>query len=332
MPKNIFSEFKKPGAVQLKGFTAPFRRVVHSARDKVKTYNPGLNTETAAKGLGNISQAGGLLGLGAGIAAIASSAAAGTAFVVAVGGPQVAVTAGVVGLALLVRDAYSNRDRRHEALIPYVWSLIDDEPPAINILDGQNSAELEKAAALAIYLMKEADSQFEGMGNKLRTAELNFDNFINSYKQTISILTAQNGGKWVGDACMHEYKTKSSSLTIPERSFLDQEMRNIFGVMNKAKIDSEKMWNDACKQGNPVFEFMRRLSHVGNYFQCAHIINISIFTKLGNSQGFTNEDPLKKWMGATFYRDKLKEISDLKTMADKNYQDLDNFMTIKGIK
>lgn len=332
MPKNIFSEFKKPGAVQLKGFTAPFRRMGHSARDKVKTYSPGLNTETAAKGLGNISQVGGLMGLGAGIAAIASSAAAGTAFVVAVGGPQVAVTAGVVGLALLVRDAYSNRDRRHEALIPYVWSLIDDEPPAINILDGQNSAELEKAAALAIYLMKEADSQFEGMGNKLRTAELNFDNFIKSYKQTIDILLKKNGDKWVGETCMQAYQAKTQFLTLPERTFVDPEMREAFEIFNKAKIESEKMWNDACKQGNPVFEFMRRLSHVGNYFQCAHIINVSIFTKLGNSSGFTNEDPLKKWIGAAFYRDKLKEISDMKTMADKNYQDLDNFMTIKGIK
>jgi hypothetical protein len=46
----------------------------------------------------------------------------------------------------------------------------------------------------------------------------------------------------------------------------------------------------ANKQGNEVFEFMRRLVHVGNFLQCAGIIQEATFVSL-NAQGGGTDDP-----------------------------------------
>ncbi|APW43614.1 hypothetical protein [Rhodoferax saidenbachensis] len=283
--------------------------------------------------LNNIGQAGGLLGMGAGIAAIASSAAAGTAFVMAVGGPQVAVTAGVLGLALMLREAYSNREKQHEKLIPYVWSLIDDEPPKINIHASGQSGHLDMAANHAIYLMKEADAQFEGMGRKLSLAEGKFEKFMDSYGVAIDLLIRNDPGKnkWIGAVKMEGWTAERKKAPPAQQGFYDHHVLEALESFNQAKINSEKMWAEACKQGNPIFEFMRRLSHVGNYFQCAQIINVATYTKLGSSTRWNTTDPLLQWTGTTYYRERLKKISEMKKLAEDNYAEYELFVQRNGI-
>ncbi len=270
--------------------------------------------------------------MASGIAALASTAAAGTAFVVAVGGPQVAVTAGVLGLALMVREAYSNRDKHHEKLIPYVWSLIDDVSPRINILTSGQSGDLDSAANHALYLMKEGAAQFEGMGSKLKAAEDKFEKFMKDYFALTVALNFKKNDKWVGTILMDEWKVKRNAAPPSQQGAYDDQAIKAFETFNKAKIAGEKMWGDAFKQGNPIFEFMRRLSHVGNYFQCAHIINVATFTRLGNSAAWVNADPLAQWTGTAYYRDRLKKISDLKKEADDNYAAFSVFMTSNNIR
>jgi hypothetical protein len=269
--------------------------------------------------------------MGAGIAQLASTVAAGSAFVAAVGGPQVAITAGVMGLALMVREAYSNREKHHENLIPYVWSAIDDVPPKINILASGQSGHLDKAANQALYLMKEGAAQFEVMGKKLKAAEDKFEKFIVDYFALTLALNAKQNGKWVGTALTDEWKVKRNAVPPSQRGAYDDQVIKAFEAFDKVKIAGDKMWGDACKQGNAIFELMRRLSHVGNYLQCAHIINVATFTRLGSGIPWANTDPLAHWTGAPYYRARLKKISELKKEADENYAAFSTFMTTHSI-
>jgi hypothetical protein len=270
--------------------------------------------------------------MGSAIAGLASQAAAGTAFVALVGGPQVAIGAGVLGLVLMCKEAYSNREKRHEELIPYVWSLIDDAPPRINILTSGQSDDLDKAANHALYLMKEGAAQFERMGSKLKTAEDKFEKFMTDYFALTVALNFKQNGKWVGTVLTDEWKVKRNAAPPSQRGAYDAQAIKAFDAFCKAKIAGDKMWGDACKQGNAIFEFMRRLSHIGNYLQCGHIINVAAFKRLGSGATWVNADPLAQWTGTAYYRDRLKKISDAKKEADQNYDAFSVFMTSNNIR
>jgi hypothetical protein len=271
----------------------------------------------------------GLVAIGTSIAALAGSSAA---FVVAVGGPQVAITVGVIALAGIVKGAYSNRDRAHRKLQPYVWSLIDDERPTQNIWG--DAAALKEAASAATYLMKDASSQYEQMGKKLAQAQEKFNIFWEDYQKQLAPLTAEFHGKWIGENLMLEWTAKTRGKTIPEKSYFAPEIVKAFETFNQTKIKTEKTWAKANKQGNEVFEFMRRLVHVGNYLQCAGIIQEATFVSL-NAQGGGTDDPgdvLARWQGAREYRKNLKDISDLLEKADANYARFEQFMVQNNIK
>ncbi len=320
MPENIFKEFRQTGRITLKGKTAPFRRVGHSASNWFSRRRGDLTPDigTPLNLAENAATATGLVGIGAGIAAMAGSTAA---FVVAVGGPQVAITAGVISLVALAKGAYSNRESAHEKLIPYVWSLIDPGPPRIDIFN--NTTAFEEASSAAAYLLKEAESQYSEMGNKLQVAENNFSRFWIEYTKVINILlTPQQGGIWPGEGIMRDY----DHLTPSKKGFADPIMLKNHEKCNNAKVKSDEMWERGIKQGGAVFEYIRRLVHIGNYLQCPAILSAATFNKLQANSVINPGDMLGTWRGATAYRDKCQNISDIIHDKNSNYESWERFI------
>ncbi len=332
MKNNTFSSYKEAGGVQLKGVTKPFRRIAHSARDWGKSQHPidairRKPVSTAHNVVDTAATTTGVVAIGTSVALLAGSTAA---FAVAVGGPQVAITLGVVALAGVVKGTYSNRDNAHRKLQPYVWTLIDDERPAQNIWSDQEA--LKKAASAAAYLLKQAGSQYEQMGNKLSQAQEKFNVFWGKYQRQVAPLTVKKNGEWVGKTIMDAWKSGRNAATKENQALYDEKILEGFEVLNKAKINADKMWADANKQGNEVFEFMRRLIHVGNYIQCAGIVEQATFISL-NGQGVTDPgDVLLRWQGAKDYRKSLKEISDIVEEVESNYAQYEKFIQVNNIK
>ncbi|NOQ63544.1 MAG: hypothetical protein GQ582_03430 [Methyloprofundus sp.] len=245
-----------------------------------------------------------------------------SAFVVAVGGPQVAISLGVVAIAGIVKTVYSNRDHAHSKLRPFVWTLIDDDEPELNIWG--NKEHLQDAANAAVYLMKHAGSQYEQMGHKLSQAHQKFNVFWEGHQRLLAPLTNEINGEWQVIAMMIAWDESNGS-----NESLNKEMVKLSENLKQIKDDADKKWKVASQQGGEVFEFMRRLIHVGNYLQCAGIIQEATFASLGATSSVQtnsnpNRNPLAHWSGAQGYRKPLQEISDVLEEADINYKVFNN--------
>ncbi|BCG63645.1 MAG: hypothetical protein methR_P1373 [Methyloprofundus sp.] len=289
---------------------------------KNTNFQPVLNA--AERGLDVTDEAAtatGLVAIGTSIAALSGSTAG---FVVAVGGPQVAITLGVVSLVGIAKGSYSNREAAHKKLQPYVWSLIDDEAPKQNIW---GSAEnLEKAASAAAYLMKDAKSQYAQMGSKLKQAQEKFNSFWDSYKLLIEhlIMEDRRSGQWVYESIINRpHGMGNADLGA---------IGNTFREIHNDKVKANAEWDKATKRGGAVFEFMRRLVHVGNYLQCAGIIQEATFASLNKGGTVDPGDVLYRWEGAQEYRRSLKEISDVIEKENANYVKAKRFMAQNNIR
>ncbi|MFM2069282.1 MAG: hypothetical protein RLZZ584_4191, partial [Pseudomonadota bacterium] len=265
---------------------------------------------------------------------------AASAFAATVGGPQIAVTAGVLGLASLAYDSYSNRDQRHTELAKYAWSLIDDVRPQFDILS--DPMHLAAAASHAMYLMKEGENQYKIMGSKLEAAQKNFNAFWENYQsKRISplILSGAIKNEWRMEAFMRQteqeeqqYGKSLQHMDSLERRY--EQLSSEHADLGKIYNDGLSEWNNACAAGKPVFEFMRRLVHTGNYIQCPYIIHLATLDKLAtgyprpqtSSTASTFDDILSSWDGAQHYRKVLAEISDAKKAAETNFKELNNFL------
>src|SRR5579872_3814953 len=117
MPANIFSPL-------INEDIGRGRRVFHSATNYIRTIGPkSITVENSINaGLNTVGLLGGVSGaITLAGTVVAGTAAAGT-LAVAFAGPQAAVVAAVIGLAVLAKGAYSNREAAHKKLSDYVWN------------------------------------------------------------------------------------------------------------------------------------------------------------------------------------------------------------------
>lgn len=340
-----FSHFAKVKGVQLNAFGSVFRKIGHSGSNKATSF--WQNSSKADKAVASIevvSGVGGVIGLSAGAAVIAAEAAAvvvgSAAFVAAVGGPQIAITAGVLGIGLLVYSSYSNREQLHEDLLPYVWNLIDDTPPSLPVNVMEN---LDAAAGIAIGLMDDGSSQFKLMGQKLKSKEDQFERF------------------WANDiAPIINYFEKLSATNPSEtqiRRFIriwtsegpvfKQRNKHIMSAyFRKSAMYFEQMTNhisEAEKQGGEIFEFMRRLMHTGNYIQISNLIYRGSLSKLGaepnRGTGSDLQDPINALGGDVFnsmpigkyYRKRLLDMSGAIDKATLDFKHLERLAVAAGL-
>ncbi len=320
-----FSKYKEPHGVQLSNWGSFARKIFHSTSQSTSAFWTKPSKKEVATGAVNVvGNVGGVIGLGAGIAALCGEAAliaAGTAgFVAAVGGPQVAITAGVIGLALFVKSVYSDRESIHEQLTPYLWSFIDDVAPPKQI----SSPELLKEAfGHALNLMTEGPAQFKLMGTKLKTAEENFERFyLDLCKGYDKILYKSD--KRPQESLFAVWKVQWAALTPASKKACADEILSKYSEISQIWDEGKKKLETAGAQGGAIFEFMRRLVHMGNYIQCAHLIHEGTFHVLKNNTNAVavdgaGRDILKDWTGAAYYRERLKKVSEYLQDCERHF-------------
>ena len=262
MVANVFTPIVKEHGV------SNFRRVGHSFTNYFSSIDRssfGFSStsqkvvEQTANFAGTAGAVGGTLTLAMGEAAVAGLAGAG--FLAAVAGPQVAVTAGVVGLALLIKGTYSNREAAHISLGQYVWNMVDTEPPAKLLNTAEN---INDACDAAMTLLDDGKSQVKLLGSKLGAASAKLEIFHTSLKAKIRILDAEvtkyrgavagARGKSVRDAAQKKY--------------------------SRTRVEIIAEMEEAMAQGGAIYEYVRRCAHTGNYIQAAHIVSLAMKEKL----------------------------------------------------
>lgn len=262
MTANIFTPLIKDPHV------SSWRRVGHSFTNYFSSIDrssfgfDSVGTKTLEQA-GNFAGTAGLVGgsmtLAMGEAAVAGLAGAG--FLAAVAGPQVAVTAGVIGLALLVKGTYSNREAAHIALSQYVWNMVDTEPPSKLL----NSAEnLNDACDAAMTLLDDGKSQIKLLGNKLQKAQTELGSFHTTLKSKTRILATEEA-------------RFRRAVAGPRGNAERLAARNKF---NRTKTEINELMNEAMESDGAIFEYVRRCSHTGNYIQAAHIAALAMKEKL----------------------------------------------------
>jgi len=205
--------------------------------------------------------ASGALGLVAGAATIAGSAVAGGAFLAACAGPQVAVTAGVVGIVVLAKQTYSNRESAHRALAPLIWNLVDSEAPSAcgggHVQSVVYTADqLNTGASAALELLTDGQNQLKLLGEKLNAADAKFKAFnqlILDDQKKLEILVNR----------LLVARTPAEVKTLKEE-------------FKKMKIKNLEQWKTNAEPGGAIFEYVRRLSHTGNYIQAPHLLALAM--------------------------------------------------------
>lgn len=162
MPPNpVYGGFKSPEMVNV----SRLRRVRHSVTNRLSAARLGTGGEAAGSAVGAVISTAGQVN--------AWSTVSGAASVAALAGPQAAGVLGVIAIAQLVKGTYSNRDRAHGRLTPYVWSLIDDEQPRTI-----GFGESDEVGAAAYRLIIEGDSQFRLMTKKFDARANKYNSFV----------------------------------------------------------------------------------------------------------------------------------------------------------
>lgn len=297
MAENIFSVLKSDDNIAVSNF----RRVRHSASNYFSSIDrssfTGRNVVTQV--INGVGQVGGVLGgVAGGIALGAGTVVVGAGFLAAVSGPQVAVTAAVIGIALLVMATYSNREAAHKELSPYMWTLVDDKPPAI---EPTSSLEhLTKAAGAAATLMDDGKSQIKLLGNKLQAAEVRFR------QVTVTITTAHN-----------DYVAAQTELAniapMMASAAKNVRLRAAESKLQRAKDTVTSTWDNETKAGGAIHQYVRRSVHTSNYLQASHIISLAMKEKLapGSVVGKPVQDFFKDIDLAKNCRKSFSDLSDL---------------------
>lgn len=223
---DFFSKYKNPKNIKV----STFRKVMHSASNKVGSMS---KKDAAVSLVEHTNTIAGTMAFGSTIAIAAGSTAA---FAVAMTGPGAGIAMSVVGIVLLAKSMYSNREAAHDALTPHMFSLIDDAAPTPLPSDKPSS---DKLGGAALSLITDGQAQVNIGQAKLATAEKAYNAFL---------------AKYVEIARYHErYKT-------------DKQPGNKALVLENEPKRQELILN-AEKQGGAIFDYMRRLVHYGNYLQ-----------------------------------------------------------------
>jgi hypothetical protein len=271
------------------------RRVFHSATNYV------MSIDRSSFGFDNVTNAannfaGTAGGVGAGIAMAvgtgAASVVAGAGFLAAIAGPQVAITAAVVGVALLVKGAYSNREAAHKTLSKYVWNMVDNVPPTHSVT--ASPEHLHEAVAAAATLMEDGKNQLKLLKSKL-------DGAHNKFVATNIALGTLIYERQNLVATYHREKGRNQKLDI---SRLEREI--------KYTTDMLTLWTKETSAGGSIFEYVRRCSHTGNYLQAPHIIALGMKEKQfpGYALGKAQPDYFEGCTQAKNSRVMFAELSD----------------------
>ena len=228
MPANpdLFSKYKNPAQIKV----STFRKMAHSASNKISSMSKKSVGATLVE-QGNNAVA--VMAIGSSIAVAASSTAA---FAVAMTGPAAGIALGVIGIALVAKSMYSNRETAHAALTPYMFSLIDSTAPTPLPAD---KPSLEKLGGAALSLITDSQAQVSQGQSKLASAETAFNAWLRSYGEA---------NRW------------------HQRYKVDKQPGNKALVVEHEPARQALVTN-AEKSGGAIFEYMRRLVHFGNYIQ-----------------------------------------------------------------
>lgn len=258
MPANTPHRFSalKGSATLTGGFFG--RRVGHSASDALSgaydRFMGGSNTDrlTAVAEAGNVSA--GILATGASVAAAASCT---VAFTVAMSGPQAGVTLGLIGLALLAKEAYSDREAAHNAIQPHVWSIVDNVQPAtVPSFD-----QLKTLAAACLTLQEDGKNQLKKIQSKYEERYHNYREFIKSITREI------------------DESDKFKRLAQNSRNTMAQRTR-LSGQAGDHLDEARRLIAAGQKPGGAIWEFVRRCSHISNYIQASEIVALAVRTEL----------------------------------------------------
>ena len=253
--KNSFSDLKTASAMEV----AWYRKVAHSASNAVSSHfvKEEDYKEFGKAALVNASNAVGIMSTGATIAAAAGSTAA---FALAMSGPQAGITLGLIGIGLLVYEASSDREKAHNELLPFVWTLIDDVPPPTFTED-----TLKTACGAATTLLDDGKAQFKLLKSKYDERHLAFKRLFDQVAAdtgSINSLATQ-----MRDSLKIRNMTLYKSLESKRSKLIDKRAEDI-----KVGLAS----------GGAIFEFVRRCCHVSNYLQAPHILGLGIKEKIAN--------------------------------------------------
>ncbi len=266
MPKNLFS-------AMVRGEVDNWRRIGHSASDYVRSIDRsslGLvsTPEQVINAAGLFAgTAGGVAGgIALGMSQAAAGAVAGAGFLAAIAGPQVAVTSAVVGLVFLVKGTYSNREAAHRALYDYTWNMVDDQPPTKGLRFTKE--ELESACDAAATLLDDGKNQIKLLGTKLQEAEKKFTQELAKLEKLYV-----------------RYETEMFQLKRLGASNLSST------ELLRIRAEFDKLWKKETKSGGAIFNYVRRLSHTGNYIQAAHLVALGMKSKWSADEVFNVDQP-----------------------------------------
>lgn len=228
---------------------------------------------------------------------IAITAVGGAGFVAMCAGPQVAIIIAIVGLAVVAKNTYSNREAAHKVLEKFVWNLIDDAPGS-NHIQFKNSEDLDAASSAALTLLDDGKNQIKLLGSKFEEAQAKFKTvnldveknynavfwLINKKsildtdisKNLVEIRNIQNQlSRKSGDRDANMLKSKLSGLS--EKILNIRKQRGQLTEEIDIKLLNNKLlWNKESRPGGVIFQYIRRCSHTGNYMQAAHIVSLAM--------------------------------------------------------
>lgn len=195
--------------------------------------------------------------------------AVGGAVCVALAGPWGAIGAGVVGLSALAYSQKTDRESAHRKLQPYVWSMIDSDPPTPISLGKE-----KEVFNAALSLLSDGHSQIHGMGTKFNTAKDPFDKL---FRLASRVQVSNLNGCQRIIALARRYPRHQPRRVSPQYM---QRKRADFALITRVvrQMSSDnslvaKAWDDGQASGGCVFNYMRRLVHIGNYLQAGHVVS-----------------------------------------------------------
>lgn len=241
MPRNAFSELTGDGS----GKVSNLRRVSHSFTDYFRSIDrSSIGLQNVGAGINGVNVAAGVGGAvksGLSLSKFAAGAVAASGILAACAGPQAAITASAISLCFLVKSTYSNREAAHRILRPYVWSIVDDHPPAsFNTIE-----ELQKVAQAAQALLDDGKNQYKLVGIKFQKAAAEFAELNREIDEMATRLIRE----------LHAAPFRGNPVAI---AALEKYM--------------ESVWEKESKPGGRIFNFVRRCEHTSNYLQAPHLV------------------------------------------------------------
>ena len=226
---------------------------------------------------------------------------AGGAVCAALAGPWGAIGAGLVGLGAFAYSQKTDRETAHRKLQPYVWSLIDDQKPE-SIPEGKE----KEVFNAALTLLSDGHSQIHGIHSKFESNKQMVTPFFNEVSKVQQDNSRFLHEIWNGMARIWDMRGSAAAPTLNQINQVAVKMRS-----GNQKVAQQ--WRAGQGSGGVIFNYMRRLVHVGNYLQSGQVVSHMLQTKMANSSSPTpallEVDPLTNYPLAATSREVLNEVS-----------------------